>query len=368
MNNYLKTYDITLTVKGPVFVGDGKQIGKKEYVFLSNNEVGVLNIEKLYSELRKRGKAQGFERYMLENGRDNLNDWLRSQNLTVSDIRHCIKYDLESCDVINRRAKGLQVMSFIKDPYGNPYIPGTSLKGMFRTMFLSEEITHNKSRYNDAAKKIKDASHINDNKPANGKSLFQKEVKDIETVTFNTLGRDGKKEDARNDIMQGFIVSDSEPLSVDDLVLCQKIEVHRDNSEKSLPILRESLKPGTKVRFKVTVDTSKCSYDEIYILNAIKNFNMIYYDSFLNKFNRKMPSDKTVYLGGGVGFVSKTIIYPLFEQRGLDITSYILNKTVKGNKNRNDIKIGVSPHVLKCTHYKNRLYQFGECELEIMYW
>lgn len=37
MGQKLKTYQIQLTVKGPVFIGDGNQIQKKEYVFLNRN-------------------------------------------------------------------------------------------------------------------------------------------------------------------------------------------------------------------------------------------------------------------------------------------------------------------------------------------
>ena len=42
MGQKLKTYQIQLTVKGPVFIGDGNQIQKKEYVFLNRNTIGVV--------------------------------------------------------------------------------------------------------------------------------------------------------------------------------------------------------------------------------------------------------------------------------------------------------------------------------------
>ena len=48
MGQKLKTYQIQLTVKGPVFIGDGNQIQKKEYVFLNRNTIGVVDAVKLY--------------------------------------------------------------------------------------------------------------------------------------------------------------------------------------------------------------------------------------------------------------------------------------------------------------------------------
>lgn len=34
-------------------------------------------------------------------------------------------------------------MTCITDPYGNPYIPGSSLKGMLRTLLLGRDILQN---------------------------------------------------------------------------------------------------------------------------------------------------------------------------------------------------------------------------------
>lgn len=40
MEQKLKTYQIHLKVNGPVFVGDGNEIQKKEYMFLNRNTIG----------------------------------------------------------------------------------------------------------------------------------------------------------------------------------------------------------------------------------------------------------------------------------------------------------------------------------------
>ncbi len=56
MKQYLKSYCVVLRTVGPVFVGSGREIGKKEYVFLNRGLVGIPDIQRLYGELAKRKK------------------------------------------------------------------------------------------------------------------------------------------------------------------------------------------------------------------------------------------------------------------------------------------------------------------------
>ena len=60
--------------------------------------------------------------------------------------------------------------------------------------------------------------------------------------------------------------------------------------------------------------------------------------------------DETVFLGGGSGFVSKTVIYSLLgEREGVQAVQDIFDKTYvpKEHKHYKDCRLGVSPHVLK---------------------
>ena len=69
MRKALKTYNLELKVQGPVFVGSGEEIQKKEYVFLNGRHaLGVVDIQKLYQLAKKKGLASDMERFMV---RDN---------------------------------------------------------------------------------------------------------------------------------------------------------------------------------------------------------------------------------------------------------------------------------------------------------
>ena len=64
MKRILKTYDLILDVKGPVFIGSGKDIFKKEYIFLPDGKAAVFDIQKLYTLVKQHRKQGLFEEFM----------------------------------------------------------------------------------------------------------------------------------------------------------------------------------------------------------------------------------------------------------------------------------------------------------------
>ncbi len=371
MKQYLKKYQVVIRTAGPVFIGSGREIGKKEYIFLEKGKVGIADMQLLYQQMKKRHKENELEEYLLSNDRMNLTDWLKRQNALDQNIRKTVKYELDCGDALLEKGKGIQVLECVKDAYGKPYIPGSSLKGMFRTILLCEDIIVNPSKYVEYGKELEKLSlQNNQDRRINRTSFLKKEINDIEAVAYRTLGR-GEPKDAKsavNDIMQGFIVSDSEPLSADDLVLCQSVMLHtNEKKETRLPILRECIKPDTEIRFTVTVDTSVCQLDSKAIIDAVKTMIENYYKSFQNSFSGipKLTTN-SMFLGGGSGFVSKTIIYSMFpKEKGVAVTANIFDKTgvPKIHKHYKDISLEVSPHTLKCTYYQKKLHQMGLCKL-----
>ena len=67
MRQYLKNYQVKIRTIAPVFIGSGKEIGKKEYLFLNQRQVGILDTQLFYGYLKKLGKEQAFEQYLLGN-------------------------------------------------------------------------------------------------------------------------------------------------------------------------------------------------------------------------------------------------------------------------------------------------------------
>ena len=365
MRGYLKSYQACLKVTGPVFIGSGHEITKKEYVLLmGGSQIGILNMPVFYEALRKRHLQYKFDDFMLNDSRSDLRHWLQNQRISISEMKPYFKYVLNTGELQMQRKT--QVMEFIKDPYGCPYIPGSSLKGMFRTILLGGMILNDSKRFSQSIEKLRIRVPVN-----NRRNLYlKKEMMQIECCAFYTLNKNNHKPlDAVNDALSGFIVSDSEPMNISQLILCQKYDRNPSGTEKALPLMRECLKPGTDIRFTITIDESKLPINKEDILHNVSIFNQSYNSDFLLKFNGIKPADKDmVYLGGGAGYTSKTIIYPAFGNAdGIDTVMKIFENTrvpLKHN-HRFDKDLGVSPHIVKCTHYQGKSYQMGQCRLSI---
>ena len=135
-------------------------------------------------------------------------------------------------------------------------------------------------------------------------------------------------------------------------------------------LTREAIKPGVVIRMPISIYTRICKYTTADILNVIKIFNTNYLTTFANKFD-KAPKTKrdstTFFLGGGTGYVSKTVTYGILSGReAVDNVSKIINATLNNRARQehghhNDVRKGVSPHILKCTRYKGTLMQMGAC-------
>ena len=92
MERKLKTYQIHLKVNGPVFVGDGNEIQKKEYMFLNRNTIGVIDGAKFYMLAKKLHLQNDFERFMIDDTREDLKHWCFRNHVSQNDLKNCMKY------------------------------------------------------------------------------------------------------------------------------------------------------------------------------------------------------------------------------------------------------------------------------------
>ena len=115
MQRNLKAYNIALETVGPVFVGSGREISKKEYVFLDRSTVGILNPVKLYQFMRKHHLQNDFENYLVNDFRQDLGQWLRQYKIDLKQIMPCVQYTLNSGDTVLQRGTKVSVMEHIKD-------------------------------------------------------------------------------------------------------------------------------------------------------------------------------------------------------------------------------------------------------------
>ncbi|MDR1101869.1 MAG: RAMP superfamily CRISPR-associated protein [Clostridiales bacterium] len=237
------------------------------------------------------------------------------------------------------RDKVRDISVFIRNGNGDAYLPGSSVKGAVRTAILAAVV---KNRRDD---RIIDSA-------------------------LNKVGFEGQQ----YSIMRAISVCDSLPIDDRDMSICQKIDVYTDGTEKNRPIYRECVKPGISVNLRLNIDVPmfKTLTEQApgeYIFDVLREFRAQYKSVFRAKFNCNTPdyhNRNIVYLGGNVGFVSKTVTYPLYGDGGLDKVSRIMQQKFRKHKHDLDVKKGVSPHCLKCTKYNRELHEFGICEVEII--
>ncbi len=374
MQGYLKEYQMRITALSPIHVGNGMKIGKKEYIQQGETApVIVPDTMKMFDTLRRQKKERAYAEFVLNEGRIGLGQWLKEQKIPSQDIESWKRYSMDAGDAFVRKSTGKrdatpkEIMCFIKDVYEQPYIPGSTLKGMLRTALLCWRVYNNQDKYRQELSNLAHATNYGGNR----KTYLQRETEAIETAVFHTLGRDDKKrQNAVNSIMSGFVVSDSKPISEKQLILAQKIDYNLYGEEKSLPILREALMPETQIDFSIAIDSTICDVTINELLDALEYFKKTVYDNFYAKFRRGCTVDGTVWLGGGTGFLSKTILYQLYERQAVKLTDKVfqetLGKNYKEHKHSSDIADGVAPHVCKCTRYQGKLYDMGAGKIEIL--
>ena len=367
--NYLERYKITIETLGPLHIGSGHEIGKKDWILnRRDNTAYIIDEIKLFNYLRNNNLLSSFEKFMLSNARGGLFEWAKENKIINDIIYQTSKYSLD-CENIAQVNKVRGIQTFIKDGYGKPYIPGSSIKGAIRNVLLSQSIEKDTNSNDDVISALR--------KPDAGgnKNKLSGEADKLDKKYFRTLNREGSKyDDAVNDVMSGIKISDSKPLSFNNLTLCQKIDAKLDGDPgDGLPIFRECIKPETKIEFNLTIDTALFKKEISYIENAVENFLNNYNEEFLLKFKEEIPYyGNVIYLGGGAGYHTKTVTSSLLKNEvdKVKIIGNIINNTVSNDKrdehrHYDDHKLGVSPHIVKLTEYDGELVQMGPCRIKI---
>lgn len=372
-NAYLKQYRFTIRTRTPVFIGSGEAAGKKEFVYdRDRNSMTFFDIPKLYTGLDAKGLLPAFQDYLLKDEEKTLGAFFESVHIRPAVYKKWSSYTADAGDRGLARHSTKDVQLFIKDPYGKPYVPGTSIKGMLRTVLAYAYYRDHENEADEMAKQINQAKKTDDPKKylaAENKAIS---VRAFHRDLFQDENGNYDREDMINDSLRGLIVSDSAPLDVSDLCICEKIDLNTGGKETRIPVLRECLKPGTTFTFDLTIDTALCPR---LTPESIEDAMSVFYDDYLEVFTAnfrgapQIPDSRQLFfLGGGSGYVSKTVAYAIYiDSDAPERIAKILEQVNKDQDNKNNKKKkgkkkkNVSPGVLKCTRYHDRLYQMGAC-------
>lgn len=352
--DHLQTCELTLTTQGLLFVGSGKKIPKKEYIFnMRKGTVSFLNEQAFFDLLVQYRLVDLFENYCMRSD-DNLYSFLFKEcGLTAEQVKPAILYEIGAGDAMDGQHSLKEINSLMRNAKQEAYIPGSSLKGAIRTVLLFTKMQ-------------------NRDVTMHSLSYDGKKAKIPEEYYLNTLGLNEKNpDDAVNSVMRGIQVSDSEPVSNHNLTLCAKTDSSIHGNTHTINLCRECIAPGTHIRFRLTLDQSvlKGTITVQTLLNALNAFYSYQQHTYASKFTKPTGSIQAsgkclMTFGGGAGFFTKSLAYPyLGEKEGLRWTVSQLQLSFKTHHHENDRII--APRTMKYGKYLNKLYSFGTCEVTI---
>lgn len=369
----MKYYMVTLETLAPVYVGSGEEISKIDYAYSEQTGiVYVMDSYKLFSGLQEHHLLEKFEKSL--NGKVSLTSFFKEANISNVEYKKWAAY---SYCVQNKaiRPKDMTINACVKDAYGKPYIPGSSLKGALRTAIAYGKIDKNRKAYQKTAVQVSKDSESKMNMRKN----LSVDAKNLETDLFHNLDKNQyKKSDILNDGMSGFRISDSAPIPIENIVLCQKEDLLYDGGFNHINLLRESIQPGTMIQFEVELDSDVTGFQIADLYTYLDAMFSDYRENFASVFDEVLPKDMMrvnfdlknnealLYLGGGVGFPTKTVVSPLYDSimEGEKVTANILDAQFQKSNQRERVKkTGIAPQTLKCTQYKGAHYEMGLCKI-----
>lgn len=319
-------YKIKLTVESPIYIGNSLEYTKLDF-FEKDNYIHFVNHQKFFKVLEENNLFNTFFD-IVKKEQDLIKKNLKNKNspdlINKFYLEHSHKlYDaiLYKLPIIKSNRRLIKINSFVKNADNEPYIPGSSIKGAIRTAIMEE--------YN-----INSETQI-----------------------------------------KGLLISDSKPININNLiVLPRKNEIFYQHKQfpNNLELYNEYLKEGTELEFTITLDLLQLNQT----IPNIKNINDI-----LNLINKRykriinildltnvahdytINKDNLLFLGGQVGFHSKTILdkSPIIANNK---AKQILTRQFKHHKHNNDNLI--SPRTYKIINTSKGILFVGLASLEVI--
>ena len=387
MNNCFEYYTLKLKTLSPTFVGSGKEVGKKEFCYSPKKDIiRFIDMNQFMEyminqdDIDSNNRIDKFDSFMLsENEKEvPLNTFMNNIGVKVSDRSAMTIYKVKNNGCFDNEHTLSAISCFMRNKENKAYIPGSSVKGMLRTLLLQHLIRQN--RY-----KPHSLETDRNGNPKRPDKIIYEQAENAEKELINILPLKNKNgapnlNDAVNSIMKGLIISDSEFIDDSNFIVCKKFDVPKNGIDiNKINTARECLKRGAEVEFKIKIDKRyfkpkniSGSFEQLFN-EMVAAFDSEYKDYYLDRFtipngNKDDFGKPFVILGGGSGFFGKNITYTLNGfQGGLRKTSDALSRNKIGGKNvnPNDYAVGISPHILKETKIGSTYYHMGLCSVSI---
>ena len=382
----MKYWKMKLTCQSPVHIGSGDIYQKNQYVYEEDGKrahIYFLNESKWAEFLENEKLLDSFvseihRKFIHFSIYDFLNAYRRNscqqeslKGLMEKLIDDGVLSKPETAEVPyskNSRNALNDIHTFIKDSKGRMYVPGSSLKGAFRTAILFAMIKKERKKYdkywNDIATAARSGKYLKQNI---GNVLDR-----LERELFIPIGED-RKQNMVNSYFRGLTVGDSSTASKAGIIV-QKADLGETKERpRTISLWRECMAPGDEVTFRLGIDSVEMKAlgisDAKGLIQCLQDFvgfqcNLLG-ESFGGKKEIQEMRHTDLLLGGGAGFLSKTVIYALAPdvQSGLDVVKRLMAEQFK--RGHHDQGEHISPHTLKLAKQGNSYQVMGMCKLEM---
>lgn len=378
-----ETAKMCLKVVTPINISDGIMLGAKDYLYDSRRQkVFFLNLHQWHMFIYKHMLLEKYESY-LANFRDkqSLLEWLQMQGYDIDDVRTVITSEAQATVNLmdNEKKKTLNdINRHIQQPEGSLYVPGSSIKGVFRTAILYSLLQKRQDIKVKYWRQIQEKISSNYFKPYRD---FNKLISDLENEFLHTLRLvDGniRSNNAVCSAMRGLQVSDTYASRNMQTAILQKVDGGFDKfgkaSPKKLPIFRECMLPKAELFFDVKIEKAVMSTIGINtvddLLKATHSFFAAVTDLLQQAFEKEYQeafqgvAAGNMFLGGNTGFLSKTLLAMLAPDKDTakNTIKVLLDKSFKTHKHLLRDKV-IAPRTLKCTNYNGKLMLMGVAEV-----
>lgn len=378
-----ETAKMCLKVVTPINISDGIVLGAKDYLYDSRRQkVFFLNLHQWHMFIYKHMLLEKYESY-LANFRDkqSLLEWLQMQGYDIDDVRTVITSEAQATVNLmdNEKKKTLNdINRHIQQPEGSLYVPGSSIKGVFRTAILYTLLQKRQDIKVKYWRQIQEKISSNYFKPYRD---FNKLISDLENEFLHTLRLvDGniRSNNAVCSAMRGLQVSDTYASRNMQTAILQKVDGGFDKfgkaSPKKLPIFRECMLPKAELFFDVKIEKAVMSTIGINtvddLLKATHSFFAAVTDLLQQAFEKEYQeafqgvAAGNMFLGGNTGFLSKTLLAMLAPDKDTakNTIKVLLDKSFKTHKHLLRDKV-IAPRTLKCTNYNGKLMLMGVAEV-----
>ena len=367
---HLERIPVTLTIKSPLYIGSGEKLSAMEYILDDRGTVHIPSVPDMvdaFSNAWQRGLSEDFLRFVMSPGKGKqLSDFIRQRRIALEPLPKWVRYSVKA----QRDIRGMNTfLTFIKNPDGQAYIPGSSIKGALRTALIAARMGDS-----DKAALVRELNN-------NPSARWADYIEQILRVLPLKLDRQDQldRKNAANDLLKTIEISDSVPFPADALTVCRRHWLSADGEERQSrsPIYMECLRPGVQTHFYLTIDHSLWPVNEDAVTTlrqALCEWDALCRRVHQDYFERSLVDvgpfeGAPVVLGGGTGFHRKSLVYKTsaYPEQAAQLAHEVLRRqfTTKRGCTYKPHGARTAPYLFKTARFDGEYYPMGVCELHL---